>query len=307
MEKFTDFFSKRRIFAGISLTVILIGIVFSFVNGVNLDIQFKGGSLIKYNYTGEVNPDRAANLVSGIIDRAVSAQTTTSLNTDQKQLVINIAGDYGLDIKDQQAIEQALNEEYPDAGLVLSESSMVEPFFGRRFLTNGIKAISLGAVAILVYVWFRFRRIGGLSAGFMALLAICIDLFVVYTTFILFRLPIGDSFVAVFLTIIGYSINDTIVIYDRIRENFKLHRRESVETITNLSISQTLGRTINTSVAVFISVALVFATAAINGIESVQTFALPMAIGVVSGCYTSVCLTGPLWVALKKSKEQIQA
>jgi len=307
MEKFTDFFSKRRIFAGISLTVILIGIVFSFVNGVNLDIQFKGGSLLKYNYTGEINPDRAANLVSGIIDRAVSAQTTTSLNTDQKQLVINIAGDYGLDIKDQQAIEQALNEEYPDAGLVLSESSMVEPFFGRRFLTNGIKAISLGAVAILVYVWFRFRRIGGLSAGFMALLAICIDLFVVYTTFILFRLPIGDSFVAVFLTIIGYSINDTIVIYDRIRENFKLHRRESVETITNLSISQTLGRTINTSVAVFISVALVFATAAINGIESVQTFALPMATGVVSGCYTSVCLTGPLWVALKKSKEQIQA
>ena len=263
--------------------------------------------MLKYNYTGEINPDRAANLVSGIIDRAVSAQTTTSLNTDQKQLVINIAGDYGLDIKDQQAIEQALNEEYPDAGLVLSESSMVEPFFGRRFLTNGIKAISLGAVAILVYVWFRFRRIGGLSAGFMALLAICIDLFVVYTTFILFRLPIGDSFVAVFLTIIGYSINDTIVIYDRIRENFKLHRRESVETITNLSISQTLGRTINTSVAVFISVALVFATAAINGIESVQTFALPMSTGVVRGCYTSVCLTWPLWVALKKSKEQIQA
>lgn len=302
MDKFTNFFAKRRIFFSISLTIIVIGIVMSFVNGVNLDIQFKGGSLIKYSYAGEVDPDRAASITSKIIDRVVSAQTTTNLNTDKKQLVINIAGDYGLDVKEQEAMDQALKEEFPDAGLELSESSMVEPFFGRKFLTNGIKAIALGAVAILVYVWFRFRRIGGLSAGFMALVAICIDLLVVYTVYIIFGLPIGDSFVAVFLTIIGYSINDTIVVYDRIRENFKLHRKESMETITNLSISQTLGRTINTSVAVFLSVALVYITAAINGIESVQSFALPMAIGVLSGCFTSVCLAGPLWVALKKSR-----
>jgi len=179
---------------------------------------------------------------------------------------------------------------------------MVEPFFGRRFLLNGIKAIALGALAILVYVWFRFRRIGGLSAGLMALLAICMDLYVVYTTFILFKMPIGDTFVAVFLTIIGYSINDTIVIYDRIRENFKLYRKEPIETITNLSITQTLGRTLNTSIAVFISVALVFVISAINGIESIKTFALPMAAGVISGSYSTICLTGPLWVALKKKR-----
>ncbi len=302
MEKFTDFFSKRRIYLSISLIIIIIGVVMSFVNGVNLDIQFKGGSLIKYNYTGEVDPDRAASITSDITGRVVSAQTTTNLNTNEKQLVINIAGDYGLDVKEQEKMDQALKAEFPDADLNLSESSMVEPFFGRKFLTNGIKAIALGAVAILAYVWFRFRRIGGLSAGFMALIAICIDLLVVYTVYILFGLPIGDSFVAVFLTIIGYSINDTIVVYDRIRENFKLHRGESIETITNLSITQTLGRTINTSVAVFLSVALVFITAAINGIESVQSFALPMAIGVLSGCYTSICLAGPLWVGLNKKR-----
>jgi SecD/SecF fusion protein len=302
MEKFIDFFSKRRVFASISLAVIIIGIVMSFVNGVNLDIQFKGGSLVKYNYTGEVNPDQAASLVSGIIDRVVSAQTTSSLNTDEKQLVINIAGNYGLDVREQQEMDEALKAEFPDAGLELSESSMVEPFFGKRFMTNGIKAILLGALAILIYVWFRFRRIGGLSAGFMALVAISIDLLVVYAVYILFELPIGDSFVAVFLTIIGYSINDTIVVYDRIRENFKLHRGESIENITNLSISQTLGRTINTSVAVFLSVALIFVIAVINGIQSVQYFALPMAAGVLSGNYTSVCISGPLWVALKKRR-----
>jgi SecD/SecF fusion protein len=302
MEKFTNFFSKRRIFFSISVTIVLIGIVMSFVNGVRLDIQFKGGSLVKYNYTGEIDPDRAANITSDIIERVVSAQTTTDLATEQKQLVINIAGDYGLDVREQEEMDKALKAEFPDANLNLSESSMVEPFFGKRFLTNGIKAISLGALAILVYVWFRFRRIGGLSAGVMALTAIALDLFVVFTIFILFKLPIGDSFVAVFLTIIGYSINDTIVIYDRIRENSKLHSRESIETITNLSISQTLGRTINTSVAVFISIALIFVLAVINNIESVQTFALPMAAGVVSGAYTSICITGPLWVSWKKYK-----
>ena len=302
IEKFINFFSKRRIFASISLAVILIGIVMSFVIGVNLDIQFKGGSLVKYDYTGEVDSDRAASIASGIINRAVSAQTTTSLNTNQKQLVINIAGDFGLDAKEQEEMDQALKAEFPDMNLKLSESSMVEPFFGKRFLTNGIKAIALGALAILIYVWLRFRRIGGLSAGFMALAAISIDLMVVYTAYILFKFPIGDSFVAVFLTIIGYSINDTIVVYDRIRENSKKYPKDSIETITNLSVTQVLGRTINTSVAVFISIGLVFVLAAINGIESIQRFALPMAIGVVSGCYTSVCLAGPLWVALKKSR-----
>ena len=302
MEKFTNFFSKRRIFVSISLAIIVIGIVMSFVPGFGpqLDIQFKGGAMLKYSYSGEIDPDRAADITSDIIDRVVSAQTTTDLNTNEKRLVMNIAGDYGLDVKEQEEMDQALKAEFADANLNLSESSMVEPFFGRKFLTNGIKAILLGALSILVYVWFRFRKIGGLSAGFMALLAISIDLFVVYTTYVIFGLPIGDSFVAVFLTIIGYSINDTIVIYDRIRENFKIYPKESIETITNLSVSQTLGRTINTNVAVFISVGLIFILAAINGIESVQSFALPMTIGAISGGYTTICLVGPLWVMLKK-------
>jgi len=300
MEKFTDFFSGRRIFASVSVAIIIIGIVMSFVNGINLDIQFKGGSLVKYNYTGEIDSERAASLTSDIINRPVSAQITTNLNTNEKQLVINIAGNYGLDVREQEEVDKALKAEFPDAALELAESSMVEPFFGRLFMINGIKAVSLGAVAILLYIWLRFRRIGGLSAGLMALAAIIIDLMVVYTVYVLFRLPVGESFIAVFLTIIGYTINDTIVIYDRIRENFRKYRKDTIETVTNLSISQTLGRTINTSVALFISVAMIFILAAVNGIESVKNFAFPMAAGVISGCYTSVCIAGPLWVALKK-------
>lgn len=304
LEKFFDLFSKRKVLFSISIAVILVGVIMTFIPGfgAQLDIQFKGGSMLKYNYTGEIDSDRAASITSDIINRVVSAQTTTDLNTDQKRLVINIAGDYGLDVREQEEMDEALKAEFPDAKLELSESSMVEPFFGRMFLTNGIKAMILAGIFVLIYVWVRFRKIGGLSAGVTALIALFIDLLVVYTAYVLFKLPIGDSFVAVILTIIGYSVNDTIVVYDRIRENYKLHHKESLDTVTNLSITQTLGRTINTSVAVFLSVALIFVTAAINGIESVQSFALPMAIGVVSGCYTSVCIAGPLWILINKKK-----
>ncbi len=309
MEKFRDFYGKRKLFISVSLAVILVGIIMTFVPGfgAQLDIQFKGGSLLKYNYSGEIDPDRAADISSNIINRVVSAQTTTDLNTDQKRLVINISGDYGLDVKEQEAMDEALKAEFPDADLQLSESSMVEPFFGKRFLTNGIKAMLLAGISVMIYVGFRFRKIGGLSAGITAIIALLLDLTVVYTAYVLFKLPIGDSFIAVVLTIIGYSINDTIVIYDRIRENVKMYPKEKLETVTNLSISQTMGRSINTNLAVFISVSLIFVIAAINGIESVQSFALPMTIGVISGCYTTICIAGPLWVSLQKKKVKVRS
>jgi len=299
-DKVINFFGKRRVFFIISTAIILLGIVMSFVNGVNLDISFKGGSLIKYSFNGDMDADRANDLISGIINRVVNTQITTDLATNEKKLVINIAGDYGLDVKEQEKLDEALKKEFPDANLELSESSMVEPFFGRKFLTNGIKAILLASVFVVIYVWFSFRRIGGLSAGLMALLALLHDLIVVYATFIIFKIPIGDSFVAVALTIIGYSINDTIVIYDRIRENFKKYPKESIETVTNLSISQSMTRSINTNIAVFISVFLIYVLAFANSIESVQSFALPMAIGAISGCYSTICIAGPLWVSWKK-------
>ena len=301
--KIIDFYGKRRIFYAISLTIFLIGLIMCFVDGVQLDIQFKGGSLLKYNYKGEINADKAADITSDIVNRVVSTQVTTDLATGEKRLVINIAGDYGLDVKDQEKLDTALKKEFPDAQLTLSESTMVEPFFGRKFLTNGIKAILLSAVLVVIYVWIRFRRIGGLSAGIMALVALFHDLVVVFVTCVVFHIPIGDSFVAVTLTIIGYSINDTIVIYDRIRENAKKYPKESVETVTNLSITQSMTRSINTNLAVLISVSMIYILAFANSIESVQSFALPMAIGSISGCYSTICIAGPLWVAWKKHRE----
>ncbi|HOB19832.1 MAG TPA: protein translocase subunit SecF [Candidatus Atribacteria bacterium] len=300
--KIIRFYENRWIYFAISLTLFLVGIAMIFVNGVQLDIQFKGGAILKYNYVGDINEDRATDIAEEVTGRVVTTQITSDLATDEKRLVLNIAGNQGLDAKVQSELDDALKAEFPDAGLKLSESSMVEPFFGHRFLRNGIIAILLASFFVVVYVWIRFRRIGGLSAGLMALVALFHDLLVVFFTCVIFGIPIGDSFVAVALTIIGYSINDTIVIYDRIRENFKKYPRQPIEWVTNLSISQSMMRSVNTNLCVTLSVAIVYVLAFANSIESIQGFALPMAIGSISGCYSTICISGPLWVMWKKHK-----
>lgn len=303
-DKYTRFFQKRKIFFVISLVIMLFGIISVFTKGVQLDIQFKGGALLKYTYEGEIDADAVADKTTSMLGRPVSTQITSDLATEEKKLIINIAGNYGLDVGLQGELDSMLKEEFPESKLNLSESSMVEPFFGQKFLTNGIIAIVLSAALVMIYVWIRFSKMGGLSAGAMALVALFHDLLVVFFTCVIFQIPIGDSFVAVALSIIGYSINDTIVIYDRIRENTQMEGNLSIEEVTDLSISQSITRSIVTNVAVLISVSMVYVLAFTNSIDSIQSFALPMAIGSISGCYSTICIAGPFWVSWKKHKEK---
>jgi preprotein translocase SecF subunit len=280
----------------------VIGTIFALTKGVTLDIQFKGGAILRYTYTGDIDEDVAAKIASDKLDRIVTTQLTTDFTTNKKKIVFNLTGRYGVDAKDQKVFDKALKDKFPDANLKLSDSQMVEKYFGDKFLRRGVTAILLAAILIVLYVWIRFKMMGGLSAGIMALVALCHDVLVVFFTCVIAGIPIGDSFVAVALSILGYSINDTIVIYDRIRENNKALPGVPVETITDLSITQSMMRSINTNVAVMISVSLVYIIAHINSIESIQSFALPMAVGSLSGCYSTICIAGPLWVMWKKKK-----
>ncbi len=301
-DKIIKFYEKRKIFFAISLSIFLIGIIALFINGVQLDIQFKGGALLKYTYTGTIDEYVAGDIVSGVLDRPVTTQLTEDIASGDQRIIFNIAGKSGVDVRDQQMFDTRLKERFPENNLNLSEASMVEPFFGQRFLRRGMFSILLAGVLVMLYVWIRFKMMGGLSAGVMALIALLHDVLVVFFTCVIFKIPIGDSFVAVALSIIGYSINDTIVIYDRIRENNKIYVGFDVETITNLSITQSMMRSVMTNVAVIISVTIVYFLAFANGIDSIQSFALPMAVGSVSGCYSTICIAGPLWVMWKKRK-----
>lgn len=297
------FYSKRFIFLGISLFIILTGIVVSFVNGIHLDIQFKGGSILKYEFTGEIDTEKADEIATNAMNRLATCQITTDIATQAKKLVINLAGNEGLAAQDQEKLDEALKSAFSSANLHLVESSVVEPFIGKKFFKNGITAILLSFVIIVLYVWYRFRKIGGLSAGVMALVALVHDVIVVFIAFIFFKIPINENFIAAALTIIGFSINDTIVIYDRIRENADIMRKTSTEELVDTSISQSLTRSVNTNLATFFSIAIVFLFAQFYGITSIKSFALPMMFGIISGCYSTICIAGPLWVMWKNYKK----
>lgn len=297
------FYEKRFIYFAISGLLFLTGLIFLITNGAQLDIQFKGGAILKYQYVNKIDPDAIADLAQKKLNRLVDVQITTDLASKENRMVLNLAGDIGLDAKEQDVLDETLKKQYPDAKFTLSESSMVEPFFGHKFFQNGMIAIALAAIMIVIYVWARFRKISGLSAGVMALVALFHDVLMVFFCYVIFRIPIGDAFVAVVLTIIGYSINDTIVIYDRIRENARIESRLPVDQLVNKSITQSLSRSIITNVAVLISVSTIYFFAVGGGIDSIQRFALPMMFGSISGCYSTVCIAGPLWVMWQKHKK----
>ncbi len=301
-NKIIRFYSKRWIYFTISLSIMAIGLIFSFTKGVMLDIQFKGGALLTYTYTGEIDTDAAEDLAENKLDRLVTAQLTEDFATNEKRIIFNLNGKYGVDANDQKAFDAALKEKFPENSLKLFESQMVEKFFGDKFLRQGITAVLVSALLVMLYVWIRFKMMGGLSAGVMALVALLHDVLIVFFTCVIFGIPIGESFIAVALSIIGYSINDTIVIYDRIRENSKALAGVPVETITDLSITQSMMRSVNTNISVMISVGLIYIIAFAKSFDSIQSFALPMAVGSISGCYSTICIAGPLWVMWKKRK-----
>lgn len=299
------FYENRKKFFTISIVIMILGIVSLFVNGINLSIQFKGGAIIKYSFTGDINIQEVEELSSTVLNRNTEVQVTEDLATKSKKVVLNLAGNSGLDANEQDKLDSELKEKFPDANLELSESNIVQPFIGKRFLTNGIKAIVLASIFIILYVWIRFKKISGLSAGVIGLIALLHDCLIVFFSFTLLKMPINDSFIAVTLTIIGYSINDTIVIYDRIRENKSLYAKRPYEDLVNDSINQTLTRSINTTVTTVVCVLIVYIFAFLYNIESIKTFALPMLIGLISGCYSTVCLAGPMLVMWHKRKENL--
>lgn len=298
------FFEKRWITYSISFAVILVGLAGCFINGVTLDTQFKGGAVLKYNITQEVDTNAISSELGNLLQRPVSAQITTDIADSEKRLVLTLAGNTGITPDQQLQISDKLNGVFPESGATLSETFMVEPYIGQKSLQNSIIAIILSFVMIIVYVWVRFRSISGLSAGLMALIALAHDVLIVFFAFVLMKIPLNDSFVAVVLTIIGYSINDTIVIYDRIRENKKYNPKQPVRELVNSSISQTLTRSLNTTVTTAISCLLMCVFALLYGIDSIRVFAFPMTIGLICGCYSTVCIAGPLWVSWQEHKNK---
>ena len=304
------FYEKRKIAFGFSILLIVMGIVSSLVFGVKLDTQFAGGAVLKYSFNGDIDMQTVAKDIEAVVDRTVSTQVTTDPATGNQKLVVTLSGNAGLSPDKQEEILKTLNTNAPDAQYELSESYIVEPYIGKTALNKSMLAIALSCIFITIYVWFRFKTLSGLSAGVMAVLALIHDVLIVFFVFVWFKIPLNDAYVAVTLTVIGYSINDTIILYDRIRENkanlkaSKQSKKIDLGQLVSESITQTLSRSINTSLTTGICVVSILVFSILYGIESIKVFALPMLLGVLSGCYSSVCIAGPLWVRWQLWKEK---
>ena len=321
------FYKNKKIAFILSSVLLIAGFISCFVVGVKLDTQFAGGAVLKYSFEGNVDTDAIVTSVQEVVNRSVSAQITTDPATKAQKLVLTLAGNEGLSPEKQGAITDALNQTLsdgadvkpvpdtedgeakpvPNNGYELSEAYVVEPYIGKVALQKSIMAIGLSALFIVGYVWIRFKTLSGLSAGVMAVLALVHDVLFVFFVFVWFGIPINDAYVAVTLTIIGYSINDTIVLYDRIRENKESmgsKHKKALGDLISESITQTLSRSVNTSLTTLMCVLSILIFAILFGIESIKVFALPMLFGLVSGCYSSVCIAGPLWGTWQEWKEK---
>lgn len=310
LVRFTKF---SKVFFGISLGIILIGIICNFVFGTQLDIQFRGGSYIKYSYVGDVDTDKLKDVIQTNTKQEVTMSISSDILSNSKKgdaytIRVEFAGTKAISTNEQKKLTQTVQKAFPDNNFKVLEASAIESSMGSKFLLKCLTAVAIASILMVLYVTIRFRKIGGLSAGVMALVALFHDVAMIYFMYIIFQMPIDSNFIAVVLMILGYSLNDTIVIYDRVREERRnFGAKEDIGYVFDYSATKVLRRTIFTSLTTLMAIGTVLVVSMIFNISSVTSFALPMMIGVISGCYSSVCIAGPLWVMWQRHKKKAKA
>lgn len=295
-----DFVGFRKISLIISAALIVLCVLLSFVMGVEMDISFKGGTMAKYSYTGTLDLENVKDFAKAQLGNDVVVDLTNSGD----QSIISLSKTDVLSPKAQEKLTEAFQKQYPDNKIVAEQVNAVQPSMGRSFFAKCLLAVALAALFLILYVAYRFRKIGGFSAGLMAVFALVNDLAFAYLAFVIFQIPLNDNFVAVMLTILGYSLNDTIVIFDRIRENRAKMSKEPIRNVVNLSLNQTLGRAISTSISTIVAMTCVAVVATVMNLDSIVSFAIPMLFGLASGSYTSLFLCPPTWSMWMEHKAQ---
>ncbi|MDR3120698.1 MAG: protein translocase subunit SecF [Clostridiales bacterium] len=312
MKFHLDFYSKRFVFIGISVALLLAGLVGGLINGgLNFDIQFEGGTHLEVPMrSAEFSTADIESYVSGTFGKSVSALQqqlyTPGAETQAPHLVIKASKSETFSDEEINELVEYLNTEYGIAEGQNISIRTVEPYIGAEMLQKGLLAIFLASVLILLYVWIRFSVMSGLSAALCATLALVHDALIVLAVYAVFRIPINDSFIAAVLTIVGYSINDTIVVYDRIRENSKGSKRLSYADLVNTSLSQTLTRSLNTTITTLICVVTVFVFSIVFNISSLYEFCLPLMIGMIAGVYSTLFIASQCWAMWQIGKQNRQ-
>ena len=287
-----DFISKRMIFLVIACAVFLTGIISFFTRGFNWDIDFVGGTILEYNIGRDLtvsDVDDIKDVAAAILGANRVSSVVRSGNPPQ-QVIIKTQQ---IETEERNAVFEALAEKYGLTTNDIFSSSNVAATVGEALTKSTILSVVIASILMLIYVTFRFD----FKSGLATVICLLFDLYVMLTVYSLLQISMNIAVIAAFLTILGYSINATIIIFDRVRENMKL--KKGTETkfsdIVNLSLSQTLARSVNTTLTTFLALIVLF----IFGVPSIRTFILPLIVGITSGLFSSICLSGSLWNFLK--------
>lgn len=286
---------NRKKFFAASLIVIIIGFAAMIFNAqagrgaFQYDVEFTGGTSFDLDLGQEYEQEDLQKIITDVTGQD-SPQIQQVIGTNEVTVKIQ-----SIDSATRETLTNAILEAYPNA--VMGEVNDVSGTVSHEMQTAAIKATLIAAVAMLLYISLRFHDF---RAGGSAIIALLHDVLIVLTAYAVFRIPANNTFIVVLLTILGYSINATIVIFDRIRENKSaFHANQTAEKI-NKSISQTLARSINTSLTTFFTVGAIY----VLGVPALKEFALPMMIGILAGAYSSVCISGSIWYVLLPKSEK---
>ena len=275
----------KKIWFSISIIIIVIGFLFVSIRGLNISIDFQGGTEITMNFGHEFNKADVDNIIYKYNPDAI---TTTANNGTE------------LDIKATNFSTEKTNEMIKEieSTFNLSSDALVSqneigPSIGQQLTKGAIIALSIAVICMLIYVAIRFEFAYGISA----IIALAHDALITISIYAIFNIPVNTPFIAAILTVIGYSVNDTIVIFDRIRENRKKMKGESFDSIANKSLSQTMSRSINTTLTTLTTIVAMYIF-----VPSIRDFAFPLIIGIVSGGCSSIFIATPVWCVIKNRK-----
>lgn len=288
-----NYTKHMKVFFTISAVLILVGIGGLFVNKANIgtvlkyDLDFSGGTQTQVTFNDKVPSNKEIENV--FKDATGEVANVSSIQGENAVLVKTNT----LNLDKRTKLEKALTDKYGiDKKKIATES--ISASVSNEMKSDAVIAVVIATICMLIYIWIRFKD---LAFGASAVIALVHDVLVVLMVYSVCQISVGNTFIACMLTIVGYSINATIVIFDRIRENKKgKHKLEDIEKVVNDSISQTFSRSINTSLTTFVMVFFL----AIMGVDSVKEFAIPLMVGIVCGCYSSICITGTVWYSFKK-------
>ena len=291
--------NRSRITLIVSGVIILVALLLTlFGQGINLGIDFSGGLSMQYDMKTAVNASDVTAVLDkmGVVDNTVQIQGANSNEVNVR--IKNLDKD---DVQKVQAdFEAGVKEIYPEAESV-GDVNYVGPVAGETLVRNAVISVLLAAALMLIYIAIRFD----LNSGIAAVFGLLHDVLIMLSFMVIFRsvIQMNSSFIAAALTIVGYSINNTIVIFDRIRENAKKMPTIAREEVTNISIRESLGRTICTTVTTLITIVAL----CILGVASIREFALPIIVGIISGVYSANMINGYVWAFLEEKRRSRKA